>query len=118
MPHLGELERAVMSALWRGPAPMTAKAVLDALGERGLAVTTVLTVLSRLERKGLVLRQRDGKAHTYTAAASREEHVAELMREALGTADDQGAALTRFVSAASADEIDVLRRALRGWKRS
>jgi predicted transcriptional regulator len=116
VPHLGELERAVMAALWSAAGPLTARAVLDALGDRGLAVTTVLTVLSRLERKGLVVRHRDDRAHTYAPAASREEHVAELMREALGTAEDQGAALTRFVSAATQEEIDVLRRALRTWR--
>lgn len=113
MPRLGDLERAVMEALWGAGAPLTAKDVVERLGDRALAVTTVLTVLSRLERKGVVIRHRDGRAHTYTATASREEHVAELMREALGTAPDRAAALTRFVSAASPEEADALRHALR-----
>jgi predicted transcriptional regulator len=113
VPHLGELEQAVMGVLWAAPGPVTAKAVCDELGDRTLAVTTVLTVLSRLERKAMVRRHRDDRAHTYVPTASREEHVAELMREALGTADDRDAALARFVTAATEDEIDVLRRALR-----
>src|SRR5215470_14109998 len=106
-----------MAVLWTADAPVTAKAVCDALGDRTLAVTTVLTVLSRLERKGLVRRSRDDRAHTYTAVASREEHVAELMREALGTADDRDGALVRFVGAASAEDLDALRRALRSRRR-
>jgi predicted transcriptional regulator len=118
MPHLGDLERAVMNVLWAAEGPVTAKAVGDALADRALAATTVLTVLSRLERKGLVQRRRDDRAHRYAPVATREEHVAELMREALGTAGDRGAALARFVDAASPAEVDVLRRALRGWKRS
>jgi predicted transcriptional regulator len=117
VPQLGDLERAVMTVLWTSNAPITAKAVCDALGDRTLAVTTVLTVLSRLERKGLVGRSRDDRAHTYTAVASREEHVAELMREALGTADDRDGALVRFVGTATEDEVEALRRALRTRRR-
>jgi BlaI family transcriptional regulator, penicillinase repressor len=106
-----------MTVLWTAGGPVTAKAVCDALGDRTLAVTTVLTVLSRLERKGLVQRSRDDRAHTYTAAATREEHVAELMREALGTADDRDGALVRFVGTATDEELDALRRALRTRRR-
>lgn len=117
MPRLGDLERAVMEVLWAAPTPLTARAVGDALGDRTLAVTTVLTVLSRLERKEVVVRQRDGRAHTYAAVASREDHVAELMHEALGTAGDRDAALARFVRGASRDEAEVLRRALQRYGR-
>lgn len=100
-----------MHVLWAAPEPMTAKAIGDAVGADH-AVTTVLTVLSRLERKGVVKRERNGRAHTYRATASREDHVAQLMREALGTAADTDAALARFVSSASEDEAAALRRAL------
>jgi predicted transcriptional regulator len=117
VPHLGDLERAIMGVLWAAGGPVTAKTVSDELGDRTLAITTVLTVLSRLERKGLVVRSRGERAHTYAAIASREEHVAELMREALGTADDRDGALVRFVGGASEAEIDALRRALRTRRR-
>jgi predicted transcriptional regulator len=117
MPQLGDLERAVMAALWGASGPVTAKFILDALGDRSLAVTTVLTVLSRLERKGMVRRRRDERAHTYEPVATREEHVAELMREALGTADDRDGALVRFVGTASDEDVDALRRALRSRRR-
>jgi predicted transcriptional regulator len=111
VPRLGELERAVMNVLWSSPQSLTAKAIGAAVGADH-AVTTVLTVLSRLERKGVVERERAGRAHSYRAVASREDHVADLMREALGTAADTDAALARFVSAASPDETAALRRAL------
>ena len=100
-----------MNVLWASPHPLTAKTIGAEVGADH-AVTTVLTVLSRLERKGVVVRERNGRAHSYRAAASREDHVAELMREALGTADDTDAALARFVSAASPAEAAALRRAL------
>lgn len=115
MATLGDLERTVMEVLWADGGPMTVRAVADALPTRGrddLAYTTVLTVLGRLERKSVVRRARAGRAHLYAAVASREEHTAELMRAALGTAGDRGVALARFVGSVSPEEAAVLRRAL------
>ena len=100
-----------MNVLWASSRPLAAKEIGMAVGADH-AVTTVLTVLSRLERKGVVVRERSGRAHTYRAMASREDHAADLMREALGTAADTDAALARFVSAASPAETAALRRAL------
>jgi predicted transcriptional regulator len=119
--RLGDLERAVMEILWdlpaAGPAEpwptMTAREVAAALsGRRSLAYTTVLTVLDRLERKGLVRRLRDGRAHHYAPMASRAAYVAELMLEALGSASDRDAVLMHFADQVSGEEAEVLRRAL------
>jgi predicted transcriptional regulator len=109
VPTLGELERAVMEILWSAGEPVTARAVQEALGTRDLATTTVLTVLGRLERKGLVTRARVGRAHHYRAVASREDHVAELMTDALDAAPDRGAALARFLGSIPAAERAALR---------
>ena len=106
---LGELERAVMETLWSATAPVTARDVQDALPGRDLATTTVLTVLGRLERKGLVTREREGRAHRYRAVASREDHVAELMRDALDAAPDRGAVLARFLGSIPPEERAKLR---------
>jgi predicted transcriptional regulator len=117
MPTLGELERAVMEVLWSAGGPLTARAIAGGLPERDLAQTTVLTVLSRLEKKGVVRRDRDGRAHRYAAVASREDHVAGLMRDVLGTAPDKTAALARFVGSVSEDEAAALAEALRRARR-
>ena len=109
VPRLGELEKAVMEALWSADAPVTARDVQDALADRQLATTTVLTVLGRLERKGLVTRERAGRAHRYRSVASREDHVATLMRDALDAAPDRGAVLARFLGSIPADERAALR---------
>jgi predicted transcriptional regulator len=100
-----------MNVLWAAPEPMPAKAIGDAVGADH-AITTVLTVLSRLEKKKVVQRERNGRAHTYRAVTSREDHVADLMREALGTAADTDAALARFVSSVGPEEAAALKRAL------
>jgi predicted transcriptional regulator len=113
MARLGDLERSVMDVLWDTDGWLTARDVAARLHhERDLAYTTVLTVLERLERKGFVRRQRSARAHRYAAANARETVVAEAMLEALGTADDRGSALVRFVGSVSPEEAEILRRAL------
>ncbi|TPW76191.1 BlaI/MecI/CopY family transcriptional regulator [Schumannella soli] len=120
MAALGELERSVMDQLWSTPAGLTAYDLVDLLpadaGKR-LAPTTVLTVLSRLEKKGFVTRERSTRPHRYTAVASRADHSAELMRDVLDGADDRVAVLERFVGQVSPAEADALRELLLGRAR-
>lgn len=111
--RLGDLERAVMEVLWEA-GPATARTVAEHLAERDLAYTTVLTVLTRLERKGLLRKEKAGRAHRYTAVASREDHIAVLMQQALGQAGDRVAALQLFARTVSPAEAQALRRALEG----
>jgi predicted transcriptional regulator len=109
---LGELERAVMARLWSADGPLTVRDVHDRL-ERELAYTTVMTVLGRLAKKGLVRQERDGKAYRYAAASSREQMAAELMIDALGdVGEDQTAALVAFVDRVGPEGAEALRRAL------
>ncbi len=113
---LGELERSVMDVLWESDAPLTAYDVQARLerDRRPLAVTTLLTVLSRLEKKAFVSSDRSARPHRYRATASRADHVAELMHEVLGGAADRGAVLERFVGGVSAEDAAMLRRLLAG----
>lgn len=113
METLGALERAVMEQLWATASPVSATQLRDTLADRDLALTTVHTVLSRLEGKGFVVRSKDTRPAVYRPQSTREEHVASLMHEVLEQASDREAALARFVGAASEDETDVLRRLLR-----
>lgn len=111
--RLGDLERAAMAVVWQA-GTATAREVADALADRGLAYTTWLTVLGRLERKGLLARTKVGRAFAYSAVASREDHIAVLMQQALGQADDRVAALQHFARSVSPAEAQALRRALEG----
>ena len=114
MNTLGELERSVMDRLWAEPGPQSVRDVHAALlRERELAYTTVMTVLDRLSKKGLVVRTQDGRAYRYAAAQSREALVAEVMHTALD--DDQAhrtAALVEFVGRVSPEEAEAMRQAL------
>lgn len=100
-----------MEVAW-AVGPVTGRQVAERLAGRGLAYTTWLTVLSRLERKGLLRRDRQERAHTYTAVISREDHIAVLMRQALGLSDDREAALQHFARSVSPADAQALRRAL------
>ncbi|SDY13606.1 Predicted transcriptional regulator [Modestobacter sp. DSM 44400] len=111
MNSLGELERAVLEHLWAVGGPVTAARLREVFADRGLALTTVHTVLTRLEQKGFVVSD-TARPRQFTARASREEHAAELMHEVLGQAGDRQAALARFVGSVSADEVDLLRQLL------
>lgn len=116
MTRLGELERAVMDVLWdllpsRSDGLMV-REVVDALAGRELAYTTVLTVLDRLAGKGMVRREREGRAWRYRAAASREAHIAQLMLDALDLGGSRDAALVRFARSVTGTEAEVLRAAL------
>lgn len=78
---LGELQKAVMEALWAaGDAGV--QAVRDRL-DRGneLAYTTVLSVLQKLEKLGWVKRRREGRSHVYRAARSRDEEGVRSVRK-------------------------------------
>ncbi|WP_026819607.1 BlaI/MecI/CopY family transcriptional regulator [Arthrobacter castelli] len=120
MATLGELERTVMDMLWETGEAVTANMLRDKLAQspegpqahKELAVTTVLTVLSRLEKKGLVDRERDTRPHRYQAVTSREDHTAELMHQVLGSAPDREAVLARFLGTVSDGEAATLRKLL------
>lgn len=116
MATLGELERTVMDAVWDAPGPVSAYDVQTSLAAEGreLAVTTLLTVLSRLEKKGFVAADRAVRPFRYTAVASRADHMAELMTDVLGESHDRMAVLERFVGSVSDEDAATLRQLLRG----
>ncbi len=116
MARLGELERKTMDVLWAAyPSDMTGRDVERHLP--GYAYTTILTILDRLEHKGLVGRTREDRAHRYSALEPRESYIAELMHEALDVTSDRNAALVRFAETVNSKEADILREALDAGKK-
>ena len=66
--HLGDLEADIMSIVWE-KGWTTVQDVKDALEpRRALAYTTVMTVMTRLADKGMLARQKKGRAYTYAPA--------------------------------------------------
>lgn len=79
--YLGELQAEVMAAFWRrGDA--TVRDVVDDLNRtRKLAYTTVLTLVSRLWTRGLLVREPEGRGFRYRPAKSRDVLLGELSDE-------------------------------------
>jgi predicted transcriptional regulator len=76
-PPLHELEAEIMDEVWTREA-CTVRDVLDALNARSptpRAYTTIMTVMQRLDLKGLLQRERDGRRDVYVAALSRDEYA-------------------------------------------
>ncbi len=70
---LGELESVVMSLAWE-KGELTVRQAHRCLAEqRTIAYTTVMTVMTRLADKGLLLARKDGNAFVYRPAMNREE---------------------------------------------
>lgn len=72
---LGELETEIMRHVWScGEQGCLASDVQRGLeNEHPVAVTTILTTLDRLLQKGIVQREREGKAHRYCAVLTEKE---------------------------------------------
>ena len=112
----GELEAVVMDRIWdRDPrTSTTVRDVFDQLvAERNIAYTTVMSTMDNLHTKGWLTRERDGKAYQYWATLSREEHSAQLMREALEGGGQPDLVLNHFVEQISPEKSARLRAALR-----
>lgn len=72
---LPDSELDVMLALWSGKQEMTRSEIEDILNrKKKLAPTTVLTLLSRLEKKKFVSVRKEGKTNLYCAVVSQEQY--------------------------------------------
>lgn len=99
---LGALENDVMRVLWKNKQLLTVRDVLDALNaerDEPLAYTTIMTVLNRLVKKGVLERKRHGRGFRYHAIIGDEAGVA--VQEVLRRYGD--AAVAHFVDSAAAD---------------
>ncbi|GAA1129960.1 BlaI/MecI/CopY family transcriptional regulator [Nocardioides aquiterrae] len=113
MRPFGDLEAAIMRVVWEHGEPISVRVIVDRLNEeREVAYTTVITVAERLREKGLLTRVRRGRAFLYQACLSADDYSAELMRQALNSAESRSATLLRFAGQLSIAEADSLRAAL------
>ncbi|WP_369241455.1 BlaI/MecI/CopY family transcriptional regulator [Streptomyces sp. R21] len=107
----GELEAAVMAALWAAGAPLTPGRVQLELAS-GLARTTVTTILSRLHEKGVVGRERQGRGYAYFPVQDAAGLTARRMHTELDRYTDRETVLARFVAQLSPDDEQLLRQLL------
>jgi predicted transcriptional regulator len=76
-PELHELEEQVMEEIWRHDE-ISVREVMQRLNqraERHRAYTTYMTIMARLDRKGLLARRRAGKTDFYRALYTRDDYA-------------------------------------------
>ncbi len=77
----GELETRVLESLWRRGEPASVRSVREDIPEA--AYTTLMTTLDRLYRKGVLDRERSGRAFLYRPRHTRAELEALFAANAL-----------------------------------
>ncbi|MCA9380696.1 BlaI/MecI/CopY family transcriptional regulator [Candidatus Dojkabacteria bacterium] len=71
---LGDLEEKIMKILWGCATPLKPSEVKCQL-EGDYAYTTIMTVLARLNEKGILERKRKGKAYYYSPKNNKESFI-------------------------------------------
>jgi predicted transcriptional regulator len=87
--RVADAELAVLKVLW-GRGPLTAKAITEAIYPDGAAseFAAVHSFLQRLERKGLVARDRSSFVHVFSPTASQADIMSDELK---ATAERLGA---------------------------
>jgi predicted transcriptional regulator len=70
--QLGDLQLAIMRVLWTRGEATVAQVHQDLEPERGLALTTIATMLSKMEKKGVVNHRSEGRVFVYLPTVSEE----------------------------------------------
>lgn len=107
----GELEGAVLAALWAASGPLVPGDVQAAVGA-DLAYTTVMTILVRLHDKGLIEREKVGRAYAYRPVVAETDVVAEQVRRLLDRGHSRTAVLQGLVDGLAPGDETLLRELL------
>lgn len=109
--RFGELESAVLTALWASPAPLV-PAEVQAAVSGDLAYTTVMTILVRLYNKGVIKRAKVGRAFAYRPVVAEADVVADQVRRLLDQGQDRAAVLQGMLDGLDPQDEQVLRSML------
>ena len=71
--NLGPLEQNIMNCLWRKEKASVRDVYSCLETSRKIAYTTVMTVMNRLVEKGLLTREKYGKAFIYSPRKTKEQ---------------------------------------------
>ena len=120
--NLGDLESEVMAVLWE-KGECSVEDVRNALKPaRPLAYTTVMTVMSRLAKKGLLNRRKEGRAYIYFPGSSREKLAGSMLRTLVDRLYDgaSGEAIAHLLESdeeVDEEELDRLEKLIRARRK-
>jgi predicted transcriptional regulator len=118
--HPTPAELEVLHVLWeRGSSSV--REVMDALNRtRPRAYTSVMSLLSVMTDKGLLVRRPDGRAYVYAAKAGRKRTMSRMVGDLLGRAFEGSAHLmvAHILEEAhpSGAELEEIRRAIASYE--
>lgn len=104
----GELEGEVLAALWAADGPLVPADVQAAVGG-DLAYTTVMTILVRLHDKGVIEREKVGRAYAYRPVVAESDVVADQVRRLLERGHNRTAVLQGLVEGLAPGDEKLLR---------
>lgn len=99
----GAFENDVLRVLWAAERPLLPGEINERL-DAGYAYTSVATILTRLQAKGLVVRSPAGRAFTYEAAVDEPDLAVRRISELLDSTSDRSQVLSRFIGGLPARE--------------
>lgn len=110
----GDLEEKVMEFLWEKGSG-SVREVRQYLGENKFAHTTVMTVMDRLYKKGILKREKEGKGYRYYPVISREQFEAEVAKKVVkdmlkSSPSTTVAAFEGLIEELPEEEIDRIRK--------
>jgi BlaI family transcriptional regulator, penicillinase repressor len=107
---LTDLQLDVIRVLWNAHEA-TAVQVADALRDkRNLALTTVATILARLEKRGIVSHRNEGRVYIYSAAITEDEvRGTMLSRVAAAFEGDVAALINQLLNDRKLDTDEIAR---------
>jgi predicted transcriptional regulator len=107
----GALENDVLRVLWQADRPLLPGEINELL-DAGYAYTSIATILTRLQAKGLVTRAPAGRAYAYEATVDEPDLAVRRIGELLDSASDRSLVLSRFIGGLPTREAKALRAML------
>ncbi|MBI5344701.1 MAG: BlaI/MecI/CopY family transcriptional regulator [Deltaproteobacteria bacterium] len=80
---LGHLEQDILEVLWAGKETTGRNIFAEIKRTRDIALTTVLTVLDRLAKKGIVKKVKGDMVYLFRPACTKEEFAREVSQDVL-----------------------------------
>ena len=108
---LGELQHAIMQVLWTRSEATVAEVHGALFDERGLAPTTIATMLRKMEDKGVVAHRVEDRHFVYQATVSEDAVRSTMVSELLDRLfeGDPAALVSHLVADHDIDEAEVER---------
>lgn len=120
--NLTSAEAEIMRVVWDTGGPVTVRDVYESLlKQRKLAYTTVMSIMSKLTKKGFLLQDKSGTAYIYTAAFTDAEVAGNIIDSVVNKVLDGAAAplISRLLGSKkklTAEEVEKLEELLKKKK--